>query len=566
MKRTLQNLLTVLTAAGICAAAMPFPASAGTLSKEALEEALIEKYAEYAYAEARASIPAAGGIARDSRGAASLLETAVLVALPDGTTAQSTLGAELNKAVPDDRAVGIFRLNGFRFDCKDNEGRHWQFFRNCRYENGFWYLAASDGTADIVGCDTAAFLAKGSDTLDLPETLGGMTVTRIHDYAFQSIGAALPGLAQINLPDTVETVGIAAFYDVGTGVHIRLSQRLKAIQRRAFQRSEAAVSDEFGVIALPGSLEFLGYEVFSADYRAARVDQQSHYILRMPSSPVYLDEASYRGDVLFDNPAATIRDIAAIYSDPVQYFGEAQWALIRWSRGEITREDVLPYFAAEYHDRLDEFRTADFENTVIAAYERGKAYIDALADSGKYDIDRPFWTGGFQYADGGSALYGEYNVVTKTFPANHCAAAELILPGTDGSPLTPQATGDLDQNGTLDITDAVLAARSAALQSDAPAADLDGDGILTDSDLAILSERILLLNQSAQPQSRVRGDADLNGSFGIADAVLTARYLAEDKTARIGAQGLANADLDGDGNLTAQDYWGILQALAALNN
>ena len=570
----LKRCLAALTAAVCGTALLPVTASAEGAKPSA--DALIEKYAEYGYAEAHAQIPAAGGILRSSKGADKLLAATVLQPQPDGTVAQCTLGEALDRAVPADIQIGIFALSDYRFDCKDNHGKHWQFFRDCRYENGFYYIASASGCASVVGCDTDAFLAQGTGTLTLPDTLGGMRVTRIEDHAFESIGYTLPCLTQIILPDTVETVGISAFQNAGgADLHIQLPQNLKAIQRRAFVGAEQTVSDEFGIIALPESLEFLGYEVFGAEYRTGFPGaQQSHYIIQMPQSPVYLDAASYHINVPSDDPAQTVRGLAAIYSDPAQYFGEATWALICWSRGELSDEEMRANFGAEWQDMLPASRgEVDFERTAVAAWERGRAYLNALAESGKYDIDRPFWCGGFQYNCGGSALYGEYNVVSKDLSGTK-AAETPVLPGTDGTVLRKTAVGDLDQNGQLTIADAVMMARYIAEDSTltvsaagAADADLDGDGSVTSSDLAILLEHISLLNEyitlfadaNRQTSTAVAlpGDVDTDGTVDIADGIMLAQLLAEEPTG-ITAQGRANADLDGDGSVTAADYVQLL--------
>ena len=58
-----------------------------------------------------------------------------------------------------------------------------------------------------------------------------------------------------------------------------------------------------------------------------------------------------------------------------------------------------------------------------------------------------------------------------------------------------------------------------------------------------------------------KGDIDCSGAVQIADAVLLARYLAEDAVT-VTAQGLVNAELDGDTGLTAGDLSVLLQYLA----
>ena len=98
-------------------------------------------------------------------------------------------------------------------------------------------------------------------------------------------------------------------------------------------------------------------------------------------------------------------------------------------------------------------------------------------------------------------------------------------------------------------------------------ADLDGDGSVTSSDLAILLEHISLLNEyitlfadaNRQTSTAVAlpGDVDTDGTVDIADGIMLAQLLAEEPTG-ITAQGRANADLDGDGSVTAADYVQLL--------
>lgn len=58
------------------------------------------------------------------------------------------------------------------------------------------------------------------------------------------------------------------------------------------------------------------------------------------------------------------------------------------------------------------------------------------------------------------------------------------------------------------------------------------------------------------------GDANLNGSADIADAVLSARYIAEDREIHISQLGVMLSDTDGDGDLTSADLAEFLSTLA----
>ncbi len=58
------------------------------------------------------------------------------------------------------------------------------------------------------------------------------------------------------------------------------------------------------------------------------------------------------------------------------------------------------------------------------------------------------------------------------------------------------------------------------------------------------------------------GDTDCSGSIDIADAVLTARFVAEDTEAGVTDQGRKNADVNSDGSITLDDTALILRRIA----
>ncbi len=66
------------------------------------------------------------------------------------------------------------------------------------------------------------------------------------------------------------------------------------------------------------------------------------------------------------------------------------------------------------------------------------------------------------------------------------------------------------------------------------------------------------------PHQRLSGDVDCSGSVDVSDAVLLARYLAEDAEAVITNAGMQNAECDGQPNLTGNDIVTILKYVAML--
>ena len=69
---------------------------------------------------------------------------------------------------------------------------------------------------------------------------------------------------------------------------------------------------------------------------------------------------------------------------------------------------------------------------------------------------------------------------------------------------------------------------------------------------------------TAPPQTpdTVWGDVDCNGKVDVADAVMLARFCAEDNEITVSAQGKANAEVSGDGSVSSDDISKILSYLA----
>ena len=64
---------------------------------------------------------------------------------------------------------------------------------------------------------------------------------------------------------------------------------------------------------------------------------------------------------------------------------------------------------------------------------------------------------------------------------------------------------------------------------------------------------------SEKPAGYSPGDINGDGSIDVSDAVLVARFVAEDASAAITRVGVLNADVDGDGNASPDDVILILQ-------
>ncbi len=76
---------------------------------------------------------------------------------------------------------------------------------------------------------------------------------------------------------------------------------------------------------------------------------------------------------------------------------------------------------------------------------------------------------------------------------------------------------------------------------------------------------VSVTNAPSQVQTLL-GDVDCNSDVNVADAVLLARMLAEDKDVTVSAQGRANANVNGDDNVDSDDLTMILEILANISS
>lgn len=79
-----------------------------------------------------------------------------------------------------------------------------------------------------------------------------------------------------------------------------------------------------------------------------------------------------------------------------------------------------------------------------------------------------------------------------------------------------------------------------------------------------IPESISSDNLIGQNALAVSGDINIDCSIDVSDAVLLARYTAEDATAQITQTGLGNADMDGDGIVTLLDVTTLLKQIAGI--
>lgn len=93
----------------------------------------------------------------------------------------------------------------------------------------------------------------GVREITVPETIGGMTITDVGEYAFWDSDS----LVTVDLPDTVQTIGSSAFEDCGSLRAMDLPPSLTVIGDYAF-----ANCDSLEAIRIPASVTEIGMDAF----------------------------------------------------------------------------------------------------------------------------------------------------------------------------------------------------------------------------------------------------------------------------------------------------------------
>lgn len=143
-------------------------------------------------------------------------------------------------------------------------------------------------------------------------------------------------------------------------------------------------------------------------------------------------------------------------------------------------------------------------------------------------------------------------------PEAGCEIDESALNTPEYRNLEQDEEGDFCGLEPISYEEAVRLCEQLEQRDDIASAWLIGDSPLSDE--ADLQERMRV--QMTPFVHQGSGDLNLDGRTDICDAVLLARCLAEDATAPVTEDGLAEADLNGDGVLDGSDHAAMLRLLA----
>ncbi|MBR3446611.1 MAG: leucine-rich repeat protein [Oscillospiraceae bacterium] len=518
MKKTMKTAIALMSAVmmlGTCAV----PAFAGELSKEEL----IQKYAPNgAYAEADIYICPGEFPTVMSDGSLLLQHDYVQKLEASGLSVEEQL-EKLTEAFSNSTGSKVSAYNNYRrgsyADCV-------QYFVNAEYENGFWYVLREDGTASIVGADQAWVEENSPAALHIPAEIGGVTVTKIEDGAFAFETRYNHGIKEITVPDTVEIIGDSAFNTAMLGMDCRLNlpQNVRYIGRLAFNATMHMLMDEFNVITIPESVEFIGAEAFGDNkYRALIHDRLSEYLTRnyhfrfFNQSPNEGD--SFRSCCLFDMPESPV----FIESDMIG-ISECVWGDVSYYERVTTLD---PFFF------LPNARTGCISCDIN---DSGCRYITV----------------------------GEY-------PENPEQVLETMLNLAPEYGTAEELENEFQRLDRLyqKVRDFMAAYDTEKMPTDHVAYFMGGQALYNQYDVVTLGDVTEYYNKLAAKPAPVvsvclAGDADCSGTVDVSDAVLTARFVAEDAGAKITDAGLQNADADGDGAVTMDDITAIQRIIAKL--
>ncbi len=261
---------------------------------------------------------------------------------------------------------------------------------------------------------------------------------------------------------------------------------------------------------------------------------------------------------------------AASLADTLVYYAKAKGAKVN-SDGSVDKGSTLEqnalYTAKELMDRAwklgrDEIGISRTEhNGSLARFFEQEVWIPKDA-SGKYPYGEKEVTNGAKFID----LRPQYedvegfDTLKKAWEADVAAGAHYDNPTSDCSDFKNVAAVDLKFHRFWHVGDVLMTLGTFDLLYPEMKPDAASSGVDTTTTTTTTTT-----SDSTGGTKTLWGDVDCSGDVKVADAVLLARYVAEDKVT-VTAQGKINADCydAGDSKLTAEDTGVILKYLAGL--
>ena len=168
--------------------------------------------------------------------------------------------------------------------------------------DGFRFEILDTGKARINGLDDAEIDTK-AETLIIPNTIDGCTVTEIGYRAFENCYKNMPAIKEIYIPDSVEIIAEGAFAEafcdsrhIGPG-----------------DVGPDGAAPEGAKINIPNNVVFIGFEAFNFDLFAISNAQNGDRIIHLPESLEYISytafgwiDRRYKGGFEIDMPKSLV--------------------------------------------------------------------------------------------------------------------------------------------------------------------------------------------------------------------------------------------------------------------
>ena len=367
--------------------------------------------------------------------------------------------------------------------------------------DGFRFEILDTGQARINGLDDAEIDAK-AETLIIPEMIDGCPVAEIGYRAFENCYKKMPALKEIRIPDSVEIIAEGAFCD---------AFNYDSCRSGSGENQKVPKFPEDIKINIPENVVFIGYEAYKYDISAISNAQNKDRIIHLPETLEYISCSAlgcvyrrFQGGFEIDMPESLVCMSDYCFDQYYPHNGLTKRRYIKPTIGDVSefREEDLPLIM----------------NYINAGFYQGEQNIVTFGELYGATVVAQEQTANYWYGNPSSLVPDdklEYHNITSLF-AGACADAAKYAPEY------------LPEN--------VRTAAKAKVYSD------------------------MKVNQT--PGIAATGDIDQNGEINIADAILLARYIAEDNDISITEDGITAADLDADGYVTAMDQNKLLELIA----